>query len=192
MTACFLINRMPSIILNGQTPHSIIFPTASVFPLPPRVFGCLAFVHNLEKGIDKLTPRASRCIFLGYTRYQKGYRCYCPTRHRYLICADVTFFKSTPYYHEDSCTESEGGPLPEPVIPILPQLTVDPSHVSDAPPVRVYTRRTHSNVHALPPAPPTIMPASSVPDVTLELPIAIRKRPRTCTTHPISHFVSYD
>ena len=36
------------------------------------------------------------------------------------------------------------------------------------------------------------MPASSVPDVTLELPIALRKRPRTCTTHPSSNFVSYE
>ena len=46
LTTGFLINRMPSTILNDQSPFSIIFPTISTFILPPRIFGCVAFVHQ--------------------------------------------------------------------------------------------------------------------------------------------------
>ena len=34
-TACFLINRMPSVVLNGDIPYSILFPSKSVFPVEP-------------------------------------------------------------------------------------------------------------------------------------------------------------
>ena len=34
-TACYLINRMMSLVLNGKFPVSIIFPHAPTFPLPP-------------------------------------------------------------------------------------------------------------------------------------------------------------
>ena len=43
-TACFLINRMPSVVLNGDIPYSILFPSKSVFPVEPKVFGSTCFV----------------------------------------------------------------------------------------------------------------------------------------------------
>ncbi|XP_077254152.1 uncharacterized protein LOC143893080 [Tasmannia lanceolata] len=78
LTACYLANRLPSSVLGGTSPFSILRPTSDPFPLTPRVFGCLCFVHVLGSGLDKLDPRAEQCIFLGYSRTQKGYRCYSP------------------------------------------------------------------------------------------------------------------
>ena len=37
--ACFLINRMPSLVLNWDTPYHIIFPNKPLFPIEPWIFG---------------------------------------------------------------------------------------------------------------------------------------------------------
>lgn len=62
LTACFLINRMPSHVLNNVSPFSLVFPRREAFPIPPRVFGCTCFVQVLGPGNDKLDPRAIVCF----------------------------------------------------------------------------------------------------------------------------------
>ncbi|RVX06816.1 Retrovirus-related Pol polyprotein from transposon RE2 [Vitis vinifera] len=98
LIVCYLINRMPSSILHDQIPHSLIFPTQPLYFLPPCVFGCTCFVHTLTPGQDKLSAKATKCIFLGYSRLQKGYRCYSPDTHRYFLSADVTFFENSSFF----------------------------------------------------------------------------------------------
>ena len=63
LTLCFLINRMPSAILHGQSPFSLIYPSTAIFNVPPRIFGCVAFVHQSDRTISKLDPRAHKCVF---------------------------------------------------------------------------------------------------------------------------------
>ncbi|RVX17820.1 Retrovirus-related Pol polyprotein from transposon RE1 [Vitis vinifera] len=111
--ACYLINRMPSSVLHDQIPHSLLFPDQPLYFLPPRVFGCTCFVHILTPGQDKLSAKAMKCLFLGYSRLQKGYRCYSLETHRYFISADVTFFEDSPFFS----TTSESLPVSE-VLPI--------------------------------------------------------------------------
>ena len=55
LTACFLINRMPSSSLENQILHSIIFPHDPLFHISPKVFGCICFVHDLSPSLDKLS-----------------------------------------------------------------------------------------------------------------------------------------
>ncbi|RVW27688.1 Retrovirus-related Pol polyprotein from transposon RE1 [Vitis vinifera] len=62
-------------------PHSLLFPDQPLYFLPPRVFGCTCFVHILTPGQDKLSAKAMKCLFLGYSRLQKGYRCYSLETH---------------------------------------------------------------------------------------------------------------
>ena len=81
LTACYLINRMPSSVLHDQIPHSLLFPDQPLYFLPPRAFGCTCFVHILTTRQDKLSAKVTKCIFLGYSRLQKGYRCYFPQTH---------------------------------------------------------------------------------------------------------------
>ena len=45
----------------------------------------------------KLDPKSLKCIFLGYSRVQKGYRCYCPSLRRYVVSVDVTFLENDPF-----------------------------------------------------------------------------------------------
>jgi len=54
LTACYLINRMPSTVLQHQCPHSILFPGQNPYHLPLRVFRCTCFVHDQSTRNDKL------------------------------------------------------------------------------------------------------------------------------------------
>ena len=182
---------MPSSVLHDQIPHSLLFPNQPLYFLPPRIFGCTCFVHILTQGQDKLSAKATKCIFLGYSRLQKGYRCYSPETHRYFLFADVTFFLDSPFFSSsESLPVSEV--LPRPIIS-LPIFDVVPSR-----PLQVYHRRHHAVV----PLPSVEVPANSLPipsaSPTLalpladNLPIALRKGNRsTSNPHPIYNFLSY-
>ncbi|RVW38645.1 Retrovirus-related Pol polyprotein from transposon RE1 [Vitis vinifera] len=129
---CYLINRMPSSILHDQIPHSLIFPTQPLYFLPPRVFGCTCFVHTLTLGEDKLSAKATKCIFLGYSRLQKAYRCYSLDTHPYFLSADVTFFEDSPFF-----SSSESLPISE----VLPLPYISPPSDALSRPLQVYHRR---------------------------------------------------
>ena len=135
LTACYLINRMPSSVLHAQIPHSLLFPDQPLYFLPPRVFGCTCFVHILTPGQDKLSAKATKCIFLGYSRLQKGYRCYSPQTHRYFLSTDVTFFEDSPFFF----SSSESLPVTE----VLPLPIISSPRFDDlsSRPLQVYHRR---------------------------------------------------
>lgn len=68
LTTCSFINHMPSVVLRNQSHFSQLYPDRFPFPLPLRVFGRVAFVHVLDPGLDKLSPRAHKCL-LGLFSY---------------------------------------------------------------------------------------------------------------------------
>jgi len=63
-----------------------------------KFFGSNCFVHNFGPDVDKLFARSHKCVFLGYTRSQKGYKCFSPSLNHYFISADVTFIESSFYF----------------------------------------------------------------------------------------------
>lgn len=209
LTAVYLINRMPSSALQNKVPHSILFPGESMFRVTPRVFGSTCFVHDLTPGLDKLTARAVKCVFLGYSRVQKGYRCYCPSKHRFYISADVTFFEDTPFFTLPVESEdiSQVLPIPSllPVIPSTPILdrSTSTSESSNPRPLQTYQRRQHlapvnppSTEHSEDPDDSSTVPVSSStpdpPETSDDLPIALRKGIRLSRNpHPIYNFLSY-
>ena len=201
LTATYLINRMPSPVLHGQTPFSVLFPNGNMFPLPPKIFGCVAYVHDHRPGTTKLDPRAIRCIFLGYSKVQKGYRCYSPSLRRYFTSADVTFHESCPYFPESSDSVGDLFPAPDPVIP--ESITVPTIPISLAPPVpSLPVPAPDPGTSSVPPLIPE--PDSPSPNTTPDthaydppgapypdIPIAFRREPRKSTRYPIQHHVSY-
>ena len=62
-----------------HTPHHQLFPNNLLFPIDPKVFGCTCFVRDVRPQVSKLDLKSLKCIFVGYSRGQKGYRCYRPT-----------------------------------------------------------------------------------------------------------------
>ena len=192
LAACYLINRMSSFVLNDQILHSVLLPNQPLFCLPPHVFGCVCFVHILTPGQDKLFAKATKCVFLGYSRLQRGYRCYSPDPNRHFISTDVTFF-------EDSSFFSFAAHPSVPNVLSIPPLVL-PSPDFPSPPTDVMTRPLH--VYTRRPRPFTgprvdssLMPQSSLALVSQlfdDLPIAIRKGSRsTSNPHPVYNFISF-
>jgi hypothetical protein len=78
LTTCYLVNKMPSSVLEGASSYSLLYPSSSPFSLPLKVFKCVCYLYNLGPGFDKLNSRATKCVFFEYSTTQKGYRCYSP------------------------------------------------------------------------------------------------------------------
>ncbi|RVW83945.1 Retrovirus-related Pol polyprotein from transposon TNT 1-94 [Vitis vinifera] len=109
-SAAYLINRVPSSSINFQTPlqaltNVVVAPT--VPNLPPRVFGCVAFVHLHKHQRTKLTSHALQCVFVGYALHKKGYRCYHPPTRQMYITMDVVFHEDSMYFSSESELQGE-------------------------------------------------------------------------------------
>ncbi|KAL0395161.1 UNVERIFIED_CONTAM: Retrovirus-related Pol polyprotein from transposon RE2 [Sesamum latifolium] len=119
LTATYIINRTPSHILNWVTPYELLFRK------PPKcdhlkVFGCLCYAKNTDPRKTKFSPRASKCVFMGYAPGQKGYKVYDLSSHSYVVSRDVLFYEFTFLF-------SSGDPI-QPTycpIPLVPHSTVD-------------------------------------------------------------------
>ena len=99
MAACYLINRIPTRVLNEQSPFEVLNKTKpSIEHL--RVFGCVCFVSKPGEQRDKLDAKSTICMFLGYCTTQRGYKCYDTERNRVMISRDVKFIEHHGYYEE--------------------------------------------------------------------------------------------
>ena len=100
--ATYLINRMPSKILNFKTPINILhqlYPQSRLFhSLPLYIFGCTVFIRNPDKHASKLDPKGTRCVFLGLANNKKGYKCFVPSTRKIFITMDVLFFENRPFF----------------------------------------------------------------------------------------------
>jgi len=97
LSACHLLNRMHSSVLNGQVPF-LVFILSKVFFSLLLVFSVVRVLLRTYLLVWINSPRSIKCVFVRYSRTQKGYRCYSPYNKKYLMSADVTFFESIPYF----------------------------------------------------------------------------------------------
>ena len=82
-TSVHLINRLPSVKLQNQSPHFRLYGHPPGYThLHP--FGCVGFVHLPSHERHKLSAQSVKCAFLGYAAHQKGFLCFDPKIHRIL------------------------------------------------------------------------------------------------------------
>ncbi|KAG8496506.1 hypothetical protein CXB51_009106 [Gossypium anomalum] len=84
-TACFLINRSPSVAIEKKTPQEVWSGNPANYS-DLKIFGCPAYAH-VKNG--KLEPRSIKCVFLGYKAGVKGYKLWCPENRKVVISRDV-------------------------------------------------------------------------------------------------------
>ena len=132
LTASYIINKLPSRVLEFKTPHEILHNKV-VNLAHFKIFGCSCFVHVQAPNRDKLEARAVKCIFVGYSTTQKGYKCVDPITKKCIVSRDVRFDETVPYYkrkgtHDDkSETLIDLFPLPR----VTDHDTLEENHPSD-------------------------------------------------------------
>ena len=191
-TATHLINRTPSKVLNLSTPIDILSLRTN---LPTKIFGCIVYAH--VHNVGKLEHQSLKCIFLGYSPTQKGYKCYHPTSRKLLITADVIFDEQSMFYPQ---TEGQ-------LDSFLPDLKHGEgsdedqyrltSHVREQVPTTDSISSQIKEENAIRPDIEQVEddspPETDVPS-NHGWPIAINKGVRKCTKnklYPIGNFVSY-
>ena len=63
-----------------------------------RIFGAITYVHILDEKRQKLDPKSEKCILVGYSVEQKGYKCYNPSTRKVRVTQDVVFDKYASWY----------------------------------------------------------------------------------------------
>jgi hypothetical protein len=93
LTATFLINLLPSKVINFDTPtERLLGATPNYESL--RIFGCACWPNLRPYNKRKLSFRSVRCVFLGYSPHHKGVKCLDPSTGRVYISRDVVFDES--------------------------------------------------------------------------------------------------
>jgi len=86
----YIMNRTPTTAIHGMTlEEKFTCKKPNVSHL--IVFGCIAYVHVPDEKRSKLDPKAEKCIFIGYSLEQKGYRCFNPSTHKLQVNRNVVF-----------------------------------------------------------------------------------------------------
>lgn len=96
-TSTYLINRLPTPLLGNVSPLEKLFKHAPDYR-NLRVFGCTCYVLLPRSEYSKIDAKSVKCIFLGYSESQKGYRCYDWEGKRMRVSRNVIFFENMPYF----------------------------------------------------------------------------------------------
>lgn len=121
LTACFLINRMPSKVIDNLSPVQCLFgdlPDYSIL----RDFGCACWPNLRPYNARKLEFRSTQCVFLGYSGQHKGYKCLHRATGRVYISREVDFDESVFPFASAKSYEQVLPSSQTPYVTILPSL----------------------------------------------------------------------
>jgi hypothetical protein len=154
-TAVYLINRLPSQVLNFDSPYYHLYHQHPSY-LNLHTFGCVCFVHLPPHERHKLSAQSVKCAFMGYSISHKGYVCYDPCSNKCRISRNVVFFENQSFFstHVESLPEIS-------ILPCFDELSPLPERFK---PGMVYTRRQPTL-----PLPETDPSSETIPTTSLEI-----------------------
>ena len=89
-TAVFLINRLPSKVIDNETPYERLLGHKPDYSFL-HTFGCACWPNLRPYNTKKLQFHSKRCVFLGYSDSHKGFKCLDPSKGRVYISRDIVF-----------------------------------------------------------------------------------------------------
>jgi transposase InsO family protein len=189
-TATHLLNRLPSKAVSHPTPYFALYGTAPTYA-HLRVFDCVCYPNTSATAPHKLSPRSTRCLFLGYSSDHKGYRCLDLASHRIIISRHVVFNEDvfplagpSPPTDLDSLLESDPVPTPyQPtrLAPLSAPRAAPTPRLAPIPAPRAAPSITPAP-RAAPPTPPAPCAAPSTPTARFADPALVYRRRRHVTT----------
>ena len=115
MTAAHLINRLPSQTLKLKSPLELLekeYPEVKLKTgLPVKIFGCIGYTYSHDHKKDKWSTKGLKCVFVGYSETQKGYKLYHPITRKYIVSKDVVFDEKQFFYKPPTRDNSLNTPL---------------------------------------------------------------------------------
>lgn len=103
-TAAYLINRGPSVPLDGGIPEEV-WRRKEVNLSHLKVFGCISYVHIDSADRSKLDSKSNKCVFIGYGDEEFGYRFWDYENRKIIRSRDVIFNENV-MYKDKSTIES--------------------------------------------------------------------------------------
>jgi hypothetical protein len=119
LTACYLINRLPTPVLKNASPFQKLFSSQPNYSFM-RVFGCACWPHLWPYNQYKFDFRSKTCIFIGYSPSHRGYKCLHLPTSRIYISRNVIFDESTFPFRLSS-------PSPTPILQTSTPLSILPT-----------------------------------------------------------------
>jgi hypothetical protein len=96
-TAVYLINRLPSQVLNFDSPYYRLYHEAPSYS-DLHTFSCVCFVHLPSNERHKLSAQSAKCAFLGYSISHKGFVCYDLSCSKFRVSQNVVFFENQYFF----------------------------------------------------------------------------------------------
>lgn len=84
---------MPTKVLSMDSPYIRLFGATPNYT-KLRVFGCLCYPWLRPYTTNKLEPRSTPCVFLGYSLTQSAYLCFNPSTSRMFVSRHVQFVEN--------------------------------------------------------------------------------------------------
>jgi len=177
-TAVYLINRMPTVVLNGSTPFERLFKSSPDYNFL-RIFWCLCFPLLRPYNRHKLDFRSTPCVFLGYSSFHLGYHCFDLSTSRMYIARQVKFHENTfPFACSEQTTSLPSSSLQT----ALPALTFFPTPMTT--PSTPSLPLSPTPAHRVVASPPSPCPVNNSPSPSSPLYSATDHSPSMVSVSP--------
>ncbi|RWR76373.1 putative polyprotein [Cinnamomum micranthum f. kanehirae] len=172
-TAGFLINRLPTKVLNNKSPWECLFNRSPNYCFL-HTFGCLCFPWLRPYNKNKLEFRSRPCVFLGYSLNHIGYRCLDIDTGRVFLSRHVVFNERIFPFQTLSLARTSVSESNNPML-LLRQNSVESSLLPNAPLPNTLPKVTNHNSASQPISPrpcpnqlPTVDPSPTLSTATLQ------------------------
>nr|AAT40538.2 Integrase core domain containing protein [Solanum demissum] len=103
LTSAYIINRLPSIVLQGKSPYEMLFNKKPRLD-HLRTLGCLCYASVLPK-VDKFASRVVQVIFMGHSSVTKGYIIFDIAKQKFFVNRGVVFREFTFPFQNSSTSD---------------------------------------------------------------------------------------
>jgi histone deacetylase 1/2 len=121
LMACFLINRMPSRVIEMQSPVDQLLGETHDYTFF-KVFGWARWPHTCPYNSRKLEFRSVKCVLPGHSYLHKGLKCLHIPTNRICISRDVVFDERVfPFANTSPSTFTPPKSSSSPIVPLADQ-----------------------------------------------------------------------